>query len=169
MESRRKTGGANVRLPQLSRRAVLGGASATPLASGLGDVAKAAVATAAPVDPTIVLCQRWLEIEIERGHLQTAWNRHETWLIRERNWAHLSETEREALPEARRLDELDEQMKTLYDEEEALLDQLPSSPATSLAVVIANLTIAGTILAPEDHPTVHGLIVRAVDDLVALT
>jgi transposase len=158
-----------VRLPELSRRAVLGGASATPLANGLGNAAKAAVATAAPVDPTIAICQRWLEIEVERGHLQIAWGRHESWLARERNWFGLSQAEREALPEASKLRELDERMEALSDEGWALLDQLPSTPATSVAAVIANLTIAGTILGPEDYPTVHQLVVRAVDDLVALS
>jgi len=161
MGSRRKTGGVVARLPELSRRAVLVGASATPVLAGQ------AGATAA--DPTIAACERWFAVEAERERLSAEWGRHESFLAREFNWFRLSENQRRALPQARRLDEIAVELEALDRKSDALLKALPSTPAASVAAVVANLTIATRLLYPDGYEEVHGLMVRAVRDLKTLS
>jgi hypothetical protein len=161
MGSRRKTGGAVARLPELSRRAVLVGASATPVLAGQ------AVATA--TDPTIAACERWFAVEAERERLSAEWGRHESFLAREFNWFRLSEDQRRALPQARKLDDIAVELEALDRKSDALLKALPSTPAASVAAVAANLTIATRLLYPDGYEEVHGLMVRAVRDLKTLS
>ena len=161
MGSRRKTGGAVARLPELSRRAVLVGASATPMLAGR--------APATTTDPTIAACERWFAVEAERERLSAEWGRHESFLAREFNWFRLSEDQRRALPQARKLDDIAVELEALDRKSDALLKALPSTPAASVAAVVANLTIATRLLYPDGYEEVHGLIVRAVRDLKTLS
>jgi len=147
-------------MPKLSRRTLLVGVLSTPALTG-------PVAAVAP-DPTIVICQRWLALKAESEELLTAWSEHERWLARHHDWYRLSDVERSALPEAKKLVQIDAQLDSLDQESEALLETLPTTPATSMAAVIANLTIAAGLLCDEDHPEVRGLIVRSVRDLACL-
>ncbi len=163
MGSRRKTGGAVARLPELSRRAVLVGASATPVLAGQ------AGATATATDPTIAACERWFAVEAERERLSAEWGRHESFLAREFNWFRLSEDQRRALPQARKLDDIAVELEALDRKSDALLKALPSTPAASVAAVVANLTIATQLLYPDGYEEVHGLMVRAVRDLKTLS
>lgn len=161
MGSRRKTGGVVARLPELSRRAVLVGASATPVVTGQ------AGATAA--DPTIAACERWFAVEAERERLSAEWGRHESFLAREFNWFRLSEDQRRALPQAGKLDDIALELEALDWKSDALLKALPSTPAMSVAAVVANLTVATRLLYPDGYEEVHGLMVRAVRDLKTLS
>jgi hypothetical protein len=147
-------------MPKLSRRTLLVGVLSTPALTG-------PVAAVAP-DPTILICQRWLALKAESEKLLTAWSEHESWLARHHDWYRLSDVERSALPEARKLVQIHAQLDTLDQESEALLETLPTTPATSMAAVIANLTVAAGLLCDEDHPEVRGLIVRSVRDLASL-
>lgn len=165
MGSRRKTGGAVARLPELSRRAVLVGASATPVLAGQA----VATATATATDPTIAACERWFAVEAERERLSAEWGRHESFLAREFNWFRLSEDQRRALPQARKLDDIAVELEALDWKSDALLKALPSTPAASVAAVVANLTIATRLLYPDGYEEVHGLMVRAVRDLKTLS
>ncbi|WP_172272160.1 hypothetical protein [Caulobacter sp. RHG1] len=161
MGSRRKTGGAVARLPELSRRAVLVGASATPALAGR--------APAPGIDPTIAACDRWFAVEAERERLSAEWGHHESFLAREFNWFRLSEDQRRALPQARKLDDIAVELEALDRKSDALLKALPSTPAASVAAVVANLTIATRLLYPDGYEEVHGLMVRAVRDLKTLS
>lgn len=161
MGSRRKTGGAVARLPELSRRAVLVGASATPVLAGQ--------AGATATDPTIAACERWFAVEAERERLSAEWGRHESFLAREFNWFRLSDDQRRALPQARKLDDIAVELEALDRKSDALLKALPSTPAASVAAVVANLTVATRLLYPDGYEEVHGLMVRAVRDLKTLS
>ena len=147
-------------MPKLSRRTLLVGVLSTPALTG-------PVAAVAP-DPTIVICQRWLALKAESERLLTAWSEHEGWLARHFDWYSLSDAEQYALPEAKKLAQINAQLEILDQESEALLGALPATPATSMAAVIANLTIAAGLLCEEDHPEARGLIVRSVGDLASL-
>ena len=161
MGSRRKTGGAVARLPELSRPAVLVGASATPVLAGQ--------AGAAGTDPTIAACEKWLAVEAERNRLSRAWGRCEVLLFDKCNRQNLSAARQSDMPEARKLEEMGAQLEALDLESDVLLKALPTRRATSAAAVIANLSVAAALLYPDDHPEAHGLIVRAVRDLKTLS
>lgn len=161
MGSRRKTGGAVARLPELSRRAVLVGASATPVLAGQTVTAAA--------DPTIAACEKWLAVEAERNRLTLAWGRCETLLFDKCRRQNISAARESDMPEARKLNEMGAQLEALDLESDVLLKALPTRRAPSAAAVIANLSVAAALLYPDDHPEAHGLIVRAVRDLKALS
>ena len=165
MGSRRRAGGAGARPSEPSRRAVLLGASATPVLASAGQASTAS----ATADPTVAICAKWLAVGAEKERLLIAWGDHEDWLARTYDWHRLSSAERSAIPEGGRLGEIEALMDSLCDALEDLFQALPVTPATSVATVIANLTIAGTLTFPEDCPDVHGLIVRAVRDLEGLS
>lgn len=158
MESRRKAGNASACPPHPSRRAVFVGGVAAPLAVGT------AAAGPAPA-PAIAVCERWLAVDAERRRLQTAWGKHESWLIRERGWFRLTASEQAAVPEGARLAQIDARLDVLEAESHALLKALPHGPAASVSTVIANLSVAAGLLFEEDHPEAYGLVVRAARDL----
>ena len=170
MGSRRKTGGAVARLPELSRRAVLAGASTTPVLAGASATpVLAGQADAAKVDPTIAACEKWLDVEAERKRLTRAWGRCEELLFNKCNRQNLSAARQSNMPEARKLDEVDAQLKALDLESDVLLKALPTRQATSAAAVIANLSVAAALIYPDDYPEAHDLILRSVRDLKALS
>ncbi|HEY2751006.1 hypothetical protein [Phenylobacterium sp.] len=161
MGSRRKAGGAVAHLLELSRRAVLVGASATPVFAGV---------EAGPVaDPNIAICRRWLALKAERNRLLADWSNHEAWLIKQRGWARLSAGERAALSDGKRLGEIDARLDVLAEEGNILLKSMPLAPGGSVDSVIASLSVARGLLCDEDHPEAHGLITRAARDLTILS
>lgn len=160
MASRRKAGDAVARLPALSRRAILVGVSASPVL--------AAAPSGAPVDPIIAISQHWLKVEAERNRLGLAWGVLEGELFESHNWHLLTAEQCALIPEGHALDEMADRLKQLAIQSEAILDALPTAAATSVEGVLANLTIAMTLLYPEDHELVHGLIMRAIADIKAL-
>jgi len=161
MDSRRKAESADVRAPQLSRRAVLAAGSAAPLVAG-GTVA-------ADTDPSVAICHRWLAIDAEQRRLQLEWGTLEGWLITKRNWYRLSPDQRAAIPEGARLAEIDARLDMLEVEGHALLKAMRPKPAKSIKAVVANLAVAARLIFVEDHPGAHGLITRAVRDLAAFS
>lgn len=140
---------------------MLAGGSATPLISGIVEATPAA-------DLAITICQRWLAVAAERRRLQIAWSDHETWLARTYGWLRLSASEQAAVPEGAKLAKIDARLDMLEAESQALLKALPLKPATSIASVIANLSVAEGLLSEEDQPEIHGMILRAVRDIAVL-
>ena len=146
---------------RISRRAALSGAAAAFI--------PASKAAPAETDPTVALCERWIAANAEIDRLAVAWSRHEDLLGRNYNWHRLSQAERDAIPDGRRLDDLDSQMDALGWECDALVRALPTTPAASTEAVIANLTVAAGLFYADDHPDAHGLVQRAIRDLKALS
>lgn len=161
MDSRRKAESADVRAPQLSRRAVLAVGSAAPFVAG-GTIA-------ADTDPSFAICHRWLAIDAEQRRLQLEWGTLEGWLITKRNWYKLTSEQQAAIPEGARLAEIDARLDVLEVEGHALLKAMRPKPAKSIEAVVANLSVAARLIFVEDHPEAHGLITRAVRDLAAFS
>lgn len=161
MDSRRKAESADVRAPQLSRRAVLAVGSAAPFVAG-GTVA-------ADTDPSVAICHRWLAIDAEQRRLQLEWGTLEGWLMTKRSWYRLSPDQQAAIPEGARLAEIDARLDVLEVEGHALLKSMRPKPAKSIEGVVANLSVAARLIFVEDHPEAHGLITRAVRDLAAFS
>ena len=140
-----------------SRRGVVSGLAAAPLAGGAAE------------PPAVALGRRWLAVEAERERLSRRWGEVEERLARRHGWFRLSPAERAALPAGRALGRIEARLEALAGEGEALLAALLSGqrrgPAASLAAVAVRLQVAGRLVAPEDHPEAHALIVRAARDL----
>ncbi len=159
MGSYEKPEGAAAR-GELSRRTVFVGAAVAP--------ALAADAANARTDPSVAICQRWIEANAEIDRLDGVLGRCEKALDTAFNWRSLSQSEQDAIPEGRKLEEISEQIEALGWECDALVQALPKTPAASPAAVIANLTVAAGLFYPNDHPQAHGLVTRAIRDLKAL-
>jgi hypothetical protein len=145
----------------MSRRNILGGATAAPLVAGETG------AKAIP-EPNIAICRKWHAVEGERTRLMLLWGDIEGRLIKEHDWHRLSADEKRALPAGRQLSEIDARLEVLFEEGGALLKALPSSPALSVEAIIANLRVVERLIFDEDQPVVHGLLLRSIRDLAAL-
>jgi len=172
MGPRRKTGVEKVRLPGLSRRAVIAGTSVA--AFGAAKPAGATGAdrpTAAMVasDEGIRRCASWLAIDAKIARLQTRWAKLEGWLVREHRWLKLSPAEQQALPWAKELRDIDGCLDLLFEQREAALKSIPSSGSADLESVIATLAVVERLIWREEHPDVHALITGARRDLTAMS
>ena len=171
MGSRRKTGSETVRLPELSRRAVIAGTSAAAFAaakpSAAATIPQAAASAAA--DEGTKRCASWLAVNAKIERLQTRWAKLESWLAKKHDWFNLSSAEQQALPGAKELRDIDGCLDVLFDQREALLESVPTSGATSMVSVIAKLAVVERLIWPEEHPEVHALISGARQDLMAMS
>lgn len=114
-------------------------------------------------------CRRWLAIDDEKERQQIAWSDHESWLEHQYGWLRLSKAGQEAIPEGKRLSEIDARLDALELQSESLLRSLPDIRGTSLESIVIGLRMAERLLHPEDHPLAHSLIARAARDLTAVS
>jgi len=171
MGSHQKTGGETVRLPEMSRRAVIAGTSV--VAFGAAKPAAQAVippaAALAAADEGTRRCANWLAINAKIERLQTRWAKLESWLVKKHDWFNLSPVEQQALPWAKELRDIDGCLDSLFEKREALMESLPTSGAVSLESVIARLAVVEHLIWREEHPEVHALITGSRRDLIALS
>ena len=163
MGSRRMTGGEDARLPEISRRLVVVGASAATMAWRAP-----ATGTAIPDERTRQLT-RWLSLTTHIERLQDRWARLEGWLVREHDWLKLSPTEQQALPWARELRDIDGCLDALFERRERLLASLPASGVASMDSAIIRLAVVERLIWPDDHPEAHALVAGVRQDLVAMS
>lgn len=171
MDSRQKAGDGNVRLPALSRRAVLAGTSIAAFSAATPGEAASIPSIAAPVpsDEGTRRCANWLALNAKIERLQSRWARLESWLVREHAWLQISPVEQQALPWAKELSDIDGCLDVLFEQREALLQTLPSSGSTSLESIVARLAVVERLIWREEHPEVHALVTGARRDLIALS
>jgi hypothetical protein len=171
MGSRRKTGVEGVRLPELSRRAVIAGTSV----AAFGAVNPAAALATSPAaaltapDEGIKRSARWLAINAQIERLQTRWAKLETWLGKKHAWFELSTTEQQALPWAKELRDIDGWLDLLFEQRDAMLESLPTRGSVSMESVIAKLAVVERLIWPCDHPEAHALIMGSRLDLIAMS
>lgn len=171
MGSRRKTSGETVRLPQLSRRAVIAGTSVAAFGAAKPVVASAipSATALAATDEGNKRCASWLAIDAKIGRLQTRWGDLESWLAKKHNWFKLSPAEQQALPWAKELHDIDGCLDVLFEKREALLETLPGSGSASLESVIARLAVVERLIWADEHPEAHALIAGCRRDLCVLS
>lgn len=171
MGSRQKAGDGNVRLPELSRRAVLAGTSVAALGAGKPGEAAALPSIAAPVltDEGTRRCANWLAVNAKIARLQARWAKLESWLVKEHAWCTLSPAEQQALPWAKELRDIDGCLDVLFEQREALLQSIPATGSVSLDSVVARLAVVERLIWREEHPEVHALVTGARRDLLALS
>lgn len=143
-----------------SRRALLGGATAAPL------LLKRSTADA---DQSVVACENWLALRAEHERLARRWSRLEAKLAREHNYLSLSRRQQRALPEARELDDIDDQLEELHEQQQMLLAVLPTLAATSALGLAGKLAVAAVEVCPEENEEAHHLIASILRDLKAMT
>jgi len=162
MDSRRNAGSAAVRLPKLTRRSVIAGTSVASL-GGIGSAAATPVS-----DEAAKTCARWLRLNAHIERLQARWSRLEAWLVKEHSWGQLTTAERQALPWARELRDIDGCLDVLFEKRDSLLASVPATGASTLESVIAKLAVTERLIWPDDHPEAHALIAGSVQDLLSL-
>ena len=163
MGSRRMTGGEDARLPEISRRLVVVGASAAT-------VAWRAPATAAAIpDERTLQLTRWLSLTTHIERLQDRWARLEGWLVREHDWLQLSPAEQQALPWAQELRDIDGCLDVLFERRERLLASLPASGVASMDSAIIRLAVVEHLILPDDHPEAHALVAGVRQDLATMS
>jgi len=89
--------------------------------------------------------------------------------VKERSWGQLTTAERQALPWARELRDIDGCLEVLFEKRDALLAAVPATGSSTLESVIAKLAVTERLIWPDDHPEAHALIAGSVQDLLALT
>lgn len=118
----------------VSRRVVIGAASATPVVSSAGG--------GAVPDPAAARCAEWMALDAEIDRLGLRWSDLETILVRQRRWERMTPEERGELLPSEEMDAIDAQLKPLFDQREAWLEALPAVRATDLHGVVAKLEVA---------------------------
>lgn len=167
MGSRQQTDGEGARLPALSRRAMLVGTSAAAAASGANATAPLTGVPGRITDPT-ALYKHWVSLDRDVEHLLLRWGNVEGWLMQQYDWYQLNEAEQAALPEGQVLREIDERLKRVMGERDALLDKLPRRGAKTLDAVAARLAVVERLFYRDDHPEAHAMIVGSQRDLRAI-
>lgn len=155
---------AFVRLPKLTRRAVIAGTSAATLANGKVDAA-------IPPNPDegAKLCEQWLHLDAKIRRLHDRWRKLEIWLARDHGWLRLSEAEQQALPWSKELQDIEGCLDVLYEKRDALLGSVRSTGSANLGAIIARLAVVERLIWADDHPEAHALIAGSVQDLITLS
>lgn len=110
----------------------------------------------------------WLALDDERARQLDAWSAIHLNLERQPGWFDLSEDDRAEAERISGLSQLDARLRAINRRLRRWLHFLPTSPSHDLNGVVANLRVAERLLPPEENFIVHGLIVRAVHDLVQI-
>lgn len=170
MGSRRKAGVEDVRPVRLSRRAVIAGTSVAAFSAIQPVQAAPSLPVALAVaDDTTRHCKQWLAVNAKIARLQTRWAKLEGWLIQNHSWCKLTPAEQQALPWSRELRDIDGCLDLLFEQRERLLESIPDPSEPSLEAVIMRLAVVEREIWPEDHPEVHALIRKSLQELVALS
>lgn len=118
----------------VSRRVVIGAASAAPVVAGAGG--------AAVPDQAIARCAEWLALDAEIDRLGLRWSDLETILVRQKRWERMTPEERGELLPSEEMDVIDEQLKPLFEQRKAWLEALPKVRAHDMHGVAAKLEVA---------------------------
>lgn len=113
-------------------------------------------------------CERWLTLDDHRLQLLETWCDLQRWLERQLGWFAMSNYERAEMEETSGLSDLDVTLRVIHRRLRRWLRALPTDPTDDIAVVTARLQIAERLLPAEENPVVHGLIARAVRDLLRM-
>ena len=118
----------------VSRRVVIGAASAAPVVTGAGSRALA--------DPAAARCAEWMALDAEIDRLGLRWSDLETILVRQKRWERMTPEERGELLPSEEMAAIDKQMEPLFEQREAWLEALPAVRANDMHGVAAKLEVA---------------------------
>lgn len=118
----------------VSRRVVIGAASAAPVVANAGGNALA--------DPAVARCAEWMALDAEIDRLGLRWSDLETILVRQKRWERMTPEERGELLPSEEMDAIDRQLEPLFEQRETWLEALPAVRATDMHGVAAKLEVA---------------------------
>lgn len=144
----------------LSRRAVVGAASAGPLAPSLERLAA--------FNQSAMLCKVWLAIEAERYRLTRRWVKLESQMIKNHEWFNLTDGEQLALPEAAEMHAIDVRLTTLQKDREEILPQLPALVSGDKQALLLKFGVVEMLLLPDEAPEANAILKSALRDLAVL-
>jgi hypothetical protein len=142
---------------QVSRRGLIGAATAAPVLASVGGAAGA--------DDLLVRCASFVAIDIKTGRLVRRWGDLESEAFALPGWFDLSKEEQLAHPKGREMAEIDRMLSSLFDQRWKLLADLPTVAANDPTGVAAKIAVAARAVDPEDHEEAHNLIAGAARDL----
>ncbi len=125
----------------VSRRVVIGAASAAPVVGGAGGGALA--------DPAVARCAEWMALDAEIDRLGLRWSDLETILVRQKRWERMTPEERGELLPSEEMDAIDKQMEQLFERREAWLEALAAVRASDMHGVAAKLDVALRVMAHQ--------------------
>jgi hypothetical protein len=145
---------------RVSRRTVIGAATAAPVLANVGGGASA--------DGLVARCGAFVATDIRIRQLLCRWADLESDAFKLPGWFKLSRKEQLELPQGREMAEIDRVLPGLFREREKLLKALPRSAANDVTGVAAKIAVAAKAIDPEDHEEVHHLLTGATRDLAAM-
>ncbi|MFT4250994.1 MAG: hypothetical protein QM608_00720 [Caulobacter sp.] len=166
MGSRRKTGGDRARLPDLTRRSMMGAAAAVPVAAGAASGSGEELLSAA--DSSLTRCGTFVATDIRISRLVSRWANLEAEVFDIPGWHQLSKEEQLTFPKAQEMARIDAQLVGLFRQRDKLREVLPKAAATTPTEVAAKVAAAVKMVDPEDDEQAHALLVGAVHDLAGM-
>lgn len=154
MESRQKTGPDPARL---SRRSVLAGTSAFPMAPPLVVLGE---------DIGLKACEAFLKAEVETWDLYGSWNQLESHLHRTIGWIGMTDEEQRAHPASKTFADIEAQQDIAHENERAALAVLIATPPMTWAAAIASLKVLLRLVTKDDNEEAN-LILRRVLGVLA--
>lgn len=156
-----------------SRRGLIAGAAAVPLLAVSGALPSSAIARetvteGAPTDPVVELARQCLALHRENERLHRRWGDAEAWLADNHDWFKLTEAQQRALPEARKLYDIDQRFAALKKERPRAMRCLRRARAQSLAGAIGKLRVVAAAIDPDESPSAHRLLEATIRDLNAM-
>ncbi len=142
MGQRRKTGDST-RLPEISRRALIGASAALPLA---GPARGTAPVVAADIPAQ---CADWIALDLEIDRVSRRWGELEHLAVHKFDYFHLTDRQLSALPVGAEMDALDAELKRLHRVRENALKPLAKLTPDSIQAASAQLAIAYRIMSFE--------------------
>ena len=127
----------------VSRRALIGAATAAPVLANAGDASAA--------DDLVVRYASCVAIDIRAGRMVRRWGDLESEAFALPGWFDLSKEEQLALPQGREMAEIDGILSSLFEQREKHLAELPKVAATDPTGVAAKIAVAARVVDPEDH------------------
>lgn len=156
-----------------SRRALIAGAAAAPLlpaGSALPNrpIVRKPYTGSVLADPAVELARQCLALHRENERLHRRWGDAEAWLADNHEWFKLTEAQQRALPEARKLYDIDQRFAALKIERPRAMRHLRRTPAQSLAGAIGKLRVVAAAIEPDEFPSAYRLLEATIRDLNAL-
>jgi len=140
----------------VSRRVVIGAASAAPVAAGAGGSALA--------DTAVARCAEWMALDAEIDRLGLRWSDLETILVRQKRWERMTPEERGELLPSEEMDAIDKQLEPLFEQRETWLEALPAVRATDMHGVAAKLEVALRVMVHQQGDG-YGLFKATMEEL----
>lgn len=115
-------------------------------------------------DPTIAVCESWLNSHVEEERLGLRWQEIENRAFVEHDWAKLNRTQRARHREQYEMDALYDRMDELHAQNQTLLASLPTIVATTNLGICGKLAVAAIEVCPEENEDAHRLIASILRD-----